>query len=98
MLSCSHRLRANDEYKFRSYMTSSGLSDNSVLCGIRDRYGFMWFGTANGLCCYDGKVSVSYRNFATVDGKGVYGSDIVASLMEYGDDIYVGCSNGRRCY
>ena len=75
-------------------MTSSGLSDNSVLCGIRDRYGFMWFGTANGLCCYDGKVSVSYRNFATVDGKGVYGSDIVASLMEYGDDIYVGCSNG----
>lgn len=94
LLSCSHRLCANDEYKFRSYMTSSGLSDNSVLCGIRDRYGFMWFGTANGLCCYDGKVSVSYRNFATVDGKGVYGSDIVASLMEYGDDIYVGCSNG----
>lgn len=33
---------------------TDGLPSRIVNCGIQDKYGFMWFGTANGLCYYDG--------------------------------------------
>ena len=93
-LACLTDVCADGAYIFRSYMTSGGLSDNSVLCGLRDRYGFMWFGTSNGLTYFDGRVSVAYRNFAFNGAGGSAGSDIVTALMECGDDIYVGNSNG----
>lgn len=38
-----------------------GLADNSVSCIYKDKDGFMWFGTNNGLSRYDGK---SVKNFS----------------------------------
>jgi signal transduction histidine kinase/DNA-binding response OmpR family regulator/ligand-binding sensor domain-containing protein len=38
-----------------------GLSDNTVLSILKDRSGFMWFGTSNGLSRYDGNI---FRNFS----------------------------------
>ena len=96
LLAVTQRAAAGDEYKFRSFMTTDGLSDNSVLCGLRDRYGFVWLGTANGLNCFDGKVNVVYRNFPTVGGMGLYGSDLVQSILENGDDIWFGCNDGLK--
>ena len=86
---------ATDEYSFRSYMSADGLSDNSVLCGMRDRYGFMWFGTTNGLNCFDGTTNTVYRDFS-FSGSGLYGSDVVYSLLELGDNIYVGGNAGIK--
>ena len=39
---------------FRTFDVKSGISDNYVLSILRDQYGFMWFGTINGLNRYDG--------------------------------------------
>lgn len=36
------------------YSTDIGLPNNSVSCILKDRDGFMWFGTWYGLCRYDG--------------------------------------------
>lgn len=43
-----------------------GLPSNEVTCMIQDNLGFMWFGTTNGLCRYDGYQFKNYRlsNFA----------------------------------
>lgn len=41
---------------------SSGLTSNEVTCIIQDDLGFMWFGTTNGLCRYDGYQFKNYRS------------------------------------
>jgi ligand-binding sensor domain-containing protein/signal transduction histidine kinase len=41
-------------YHFEKITEQQGLSDNRVTCFLKDREGFMWIGTANGLNRYDG--------------------------------------------
>lgn len=48
-------------YYFRHYEVESGLSNNSVLCSIQDKQGFMWFGTRDGLNRFDGYSFKVYR-------------------------------------
>ena len=48
------------EKDIRVLTMQNGLADNTVSCIHKDRDGFMWFGTNNGLSRYDGK---NIRNF-----------------------------------
>ncbi len=41
-------------YYFRHYTNDDGLSNNTVMAGIQDRRGFMWFATKEGLNRFDG--------------------------------------------
>lgn len=45
--------QAND-YQFARYSTERGLSHNQVNCFLKDRQGFVWIGTADGLNRFDG--------------------------------------------
>ena len=47
---------SNQKYIITKRMISmeDGLPSRMILDAIQDRYGFMWFATANGLCRYDG--------------------------------------------
>jgi len=59
-----HLLKAQTagNLKFTHIKNTQGLSNSSVNCIMKDRLGFMWFGTQDGLNKYDGtKISV-YRN------------------------------------
>ncbi len=48
------------------YLTvKEGLSQNTVQSIVKDKYGFMWFGTWNGLCRYDG---YKFRVYNTIPG------------------------------
>ena len=42
------------EYQFARYSTEKGLSHNQVNCFLKDRQGFIWVGTADGLNRFDG--------------------------------------------
>lgn len=88
---------ADDAVKFRRLMVSNGLSDNSVQCALRDKYGFVWFGTSNGLNCTDGYTNIIYRNIAA-SVMGGTGSDIVKSVAELGDNLLIGGINGVTLY
>ncbi len=41
-------------FKFKSYTTSEGLADNTVVKTIKDKNGFLWIATHNGLARFDG--------------------------------------------
>ena len=41
-------------YYFSQYQVTGGLLSNSVFCSAQDKYGFLWVGTGNGICRYDG--------------------------------------------
>ncbi len=50
------------------YSTADGLSSNLISCAAQDSAGLLWFGTWNGLCCFDG---YRFINFPTGnDGAG----------------------------
>ncbi|WP_181276681.1 two-component regulator propeller domain-containing protein [Arcticibacter pallidicorallinus] len=48
---------------FKHYSTGQGLSHDGVLCITRDRDGFMWFGTWDGLNKFDGHTFSVYKSF-----------------------------------
>lgn len=48
------------QYNFKSLNINNGLSDNDVTSVLHDAKGFVWFGTSNGLCRYDGYVNKPY--------------------------------------
>lgn len=66
--------------RFDRIMVEDGLSNNVVNCILQDRYGFMWFGTQNGLNRYDGKSIKVYRTIYG-DTTTLFG-DNVTSLAE----------------
>ncbi|HEY8898510.1 MAG TPA: histidine kinase [Niastella sp.] len=52
-------------YSSVQYNTNDGLASSIVYCMIQDKDGFMWFGTAAGLCRFDG---THFKTFTTTDG------------------------------
>ncbi len=51
-----------DIKKFSSLTTADGLSQSNVNCILKDKAGFMWFGTRDGLNRYDGANFVIFRH------------------------------------
>ena len=84
-------LSAKDDYRYRSITMDDGLTANTVRNIVQDPYGFIWFGTDNGLCRYDGVNVKPYRIAQT-------GSDQYISAMIAGEHgIYVGTVKGVFC-
>jgi len=52
------------EVSFRHLSVEDGLSQNTINCIYQDVYGFLWFGTQDGLNCYDGYNFTVYRSKA----------------------------------
>ena len=50
------------EYNFINYTTKNGLNSNTTLAILKDKYGFMWFGTEDGLNRFDGNTFKEYRH------------------------------------
>jgi ligand-binding sensor domain-containing protein/signal transduction histidine kinase len=77
------------ELRFDRLTVEDGLPENYVTCSIQDKYGYIWFGTQNGLVRYDG-YNVKVYNLLTADKKErVYRS--IQSLFEDGKgNIWVG--------
>ena len=53
---------AQPQARFDHLGRKDGLSQNSVNCMLKDRDGFMWFGTQDGLNLYDGKKFRVFQN------------------------------------
>jgi signal transduction histidine kinase/ligand-binding sensor domain-containing protein/DNA-binding response OmpR family regulator len=48
-------LFGSGHYYFRHYKSDEGLPNNTVTCTIQDHFGFLWFGTKDGICRFNGK-------------------------------------------
>ena len=61
LLCVSFAASAKETYSYRKLSMRDGLASNVVRNIVQDGYGFMWFGTDNGLCRYDGRSIQNYR-------------------------------------
>lgn len=83
-------------YRFKHITSEEGLSTNYVTSILQDEKGFMWFGTQDGLCRYDG---YQIKVFKSDDGTPEsLPSSYVTSLYQHSDKfIYIGTKNDGLC-
>ena len=79
---------AKDDNRYRNITMNDGLTANAVRNIVQDKYGFIWFGTDNGLCRYDGMKVQPYR----IGGLGV--NQYVSALKTDDEGLYVGTDKG----
>ena len=79
---------AKDSYRYRNITVDDGLTSNAVRNIVQDRRGFLWFGTDNGLCRYDGTRVLPYR----IAENGM--SQYVSALLAFDDNIFLGTERG----
>lgn len=83
--------------EFRCLDISNGLADSHISCITKDRQGFLWIGTAAGLCRYDG---FRFKNFySTPTDKSSISSNQVNEIQETADGkLLVKTDNGYCIY
>lgn len=81
---------------FKVFDTSDGLPDNTVKCITQDSLGFIWMGTFNGLCRFDGEEFITYRH-NPADENSIANNHIEAILAS-GADLWVGTESGLNRY
>ena len=74
--------------QFRHIGMEDGLPANAVRNIVQDKYGYLWFGTDNGLCRYDGIKVHTYR--IAENNSNQY----VSALLANGEGILVGTERG----
>jgi ligand-binding sensor domain-containing protein/anti-sigma regulatory factor (Ser/Thr protein kinase) len=91
LLLCFHTGRAQSDYMFFPLSLDRGLSDARVNSVIQDRYGFMWFGTSNGLNRYDG---YSIKTFYADKTNGLPANNIYTLFSDSKGLLWIGTSRG----
>ncbi|NDV80989.1 hybrid sensor histidine kinase/response regulator transcription factor [Bacteroides sp. 51] len=86
----------NSNYYFNHIDGENGLSASNVKAVLQDSYGFMWFGTKNGLNRYDG---TSILQLNCKDLKTGTGNNNIAALFEDKEHkLWVGTDRGIYIY
>lgn len=90
-------LRENiEQVQFQYFTTNEGLAQNTVVSILKDRRGFMWFGTWNGLSRFDG---YSFVNFSKEDEADGLPNNFIYTLCEDDQgDIWIGTRKGLSKY
>lgn len=90
--------RLNDTLEFKNYAvkvytTNEGLPSNSTTSAITDEKGFLWVGTLNGLCRFDG---YSFKTFVNIPGDttSLTNNYVNALIMDKSGRIWVGTLDG----
>lgn len=88
---------AQSEINFTSLTVKEGLSSNTVNAIVKDRYGLMWFGTANGLSKFDGSNFTVYRHDPDI-ATSLPANEILSLYQDHNGTIWIGTSGGGLCY
>ncbi|MDF2438757.1 MAG: serine/threonine protein kinase [Bacteroidota bacterium] len=76
-------------YQFKSYNTDNGISQPYVYTINQDKNGYLWIGTGEGLCKFDG---ISFKSFYTTDG--IAENFITSSYKDRKNNMWLGFNQG----
>lgn len=83
------------QYYFDKLGEDDGLSDNRVTCFLKDKTGFLWIGTKNGLNRYDGK---TFKVFKPSTGNSISNEVINDIVQDAQGRIWVATMSGLNIY
>ena len=89
LVGASEKTLFSQNFRFRNFNVETGLCDRYVYNIVQGKHGFLWLGTSNGICRYDG---ISFSN--TFDGDSIPGSMVSASFMDSRNRIWFGFDDG----
>ncbi|MGV8827793.1 MAG: two-component regulator propeller domain-containing protein [Breznakibacter sp.] len=84
------------DYSFSYLNTSNGLSQNEVTSIVKDKYGFMWFGTRGGLNRFDGYLFRHFKPMADSEN-ALTGPSIERLALDNCGNILIGSKTGGLC-
>lgn len=96
---CIHLLPATAQenpINFTSLTAQNGLSYNTVSAILKDRYGWMWFATDDGLNRFDGTRFTVYRHKAG-DSTSLPDNNITCMYEDRAGNIWIGSAGGSVC-
>jgi len=82
---------------FYHYTIKDGLPNNGISCIVRDSYGFIWIGTDNGLCQFNGSNFKSYR-YSENDTLSISSNSINRIFVDSKGRLWVCTMNGLCLY
>jgi ligand-binding sensor domain-containing protein len=82
-----------NHYVFSHLDVNDGLSENRIKCIIKDRNGFIWFGTSTGLNRYDGYEFEIYLR-SNSDSTSVSDNEINAITEDAEGNLWIGTRSG----
>ncbi|MEI9809954.1 MAG: two-component regulator propeller domain-containing protein [Bacteroidota bacterium] len=88
-------LSAQGQYYFDKLTEENGLSDNRITCFLKDKTGFLWIGTKNGLNRYDGN---SFTTFKPTGGNSISNEVINDIVQDAAGKIWVATLAGLNIY
>jgi signal transduction histidine kinase/ligand-binding sensor domain-containing protein/DNA-binding response OmpR family regulator len=78
---------------FDFYSQENGLSNNQIHCILQDKKGWMWFGTSQGVCRFDGYKFTIFKNDPE-DSTSLKGNLVRTIFEDQKGQIWVGTENG----
>ena len=84
-----------EQYWFNHYMTTDGLPSNTIYAVVQDKYNFIWIGTRDGICRFDG------HNFVKLGGdtpNGLTSGMTPALFMDDSGRLWFANGNGAGAY
>lgn len=86
--------KSEDHYtKFDLFTSSDGLVSDDVKLICQDKYGYMWFGTSDGLSKFDGYEFTNYIHIPE-DSNSISNSSITAIEEDINGDLWIGTKDG----
>lgn len=85
--------RLHGQYIFNTLNSEKGLPSDEVKSVIKDNNGFLWIGTSNGLCRFDGSELLILRHDNT-NTNSVCDNDIKTILQDHEGRMWVGTGRG----
>ncbi len=81
-------LAQRQEYAFRQFNSLHGLSQDMVHAIVRDRDGFMWFGTSDGLNRFDGRRCRIFRH-NPLDSCSLPDNSVCGLSIDYSGNLWI---------
>jgi ligand-binding sensor domain-containing protein len=81
------------QYIFNHITAEKGLPSSAVRCILSDDTGFIWIGTSNGLCRFDGMEYIWYRHDPS-DSTSICDNDIKTIIQDNEGRIWAGTGRG----
>ena len=89
-------LPGQQDLRFQHFNINNGLPQNSVTCINNDRFGFLWIGTFDGLCRYDGYEFKTYRS-EPGNPRSITSNSIYTIYRDLEETLWIGTLGGGLC-